>query len=67
VIQGQLHVTTEIGQGRRGAGKGALGIDHPLRAPQFTEAAGEDRRGGELGQRTEEGQPAGLERRLQVF
>ena len=62
-----VRVTTEIGQGRRGAGEGTLGIDYPLRAPQVAEAAGEDRCGSELGQHAEEGQPAGLEHRLQVF
>src|SRR3954469_22588607 len=62
-----VRIATEIGQDRRRAGKGALGIDHPLRAPQFAEAAGEDRCGGKTGQRAEERQSAGLERRLQVF
>src|SRR4051794_18303101 len=62
-----VRIATEIGQDRRRAGKGALGVDHPLRTPQFTEAAGEDRCGGKTGQRAEERQSAGLERRLQVF
>ena len=62
-----VRVATEIGQDRRGAGEGALGVDDPLGAPQFAQAAGEDRCGGEIGERAEEGQPAGLERRLQAF
>src|SRR5215213_8110023 len=53
-----VRIATEIGQDRRGAGKGALGIDHPLRTPQFAEAAGEDWCGGETGQRAKERQSA---------
>ena len=30
-----VRVTTEIGQGRSGAGEGTLGINYPLRASQF--------------------------------
>src|SRR4051812_38030400 len=56
-----VRIATEIGQDRRGTGKGALGIDHPLGAPQFAEAAGEDWCSGETGQRAEERQSAGLE------
>src|SRR5689334_18704092 len=48
-----VRIATEIDQDRRGTGKGALGIDHPLRVPQFAEAAGEDWCGGETGQRAE--------------
>jgi hypothetical protein len=62
-----VRIATEIGQDRRGTGKGALGINHPLGASQFAEAVGEDRCGGETGQRAEERQSAGLERRLQAF
>src|SRR3954454_19015895 len=32
-----VRVATEIGQDRRGTGKGAFGIDPPLRTPQFAE------------------------------
>src|SRR3954465_13644695 len=56
-----VRIATEIGQDRRGAGKGAFGVDYPLRAPQFAEAVGEDRRGSETGQRAEECQSAGIE------
>src|SRR3954449_7244271 len=55
-------IATEIGQDRRGTGKGALGIDHPLRTPQFAEAAGEDWCGGETGQRAKERQSASVRR-----
>src|SRR3954452_4476920 len=46
-----VRIATEIGQDRRGAGKGTLGIDHPLRTPQFAEAAGGDWCGGGAGPR----------------
>jgi hypothetical protein len=62
-----VRVAPEIAQDRRGAGERALGIDDPLGAPQFAQASGKDRCGGETGQRAKELQSAGLERRFEVF
>jgi len=62
-----VRVAPEIGQHSRGTGKWALGVDDPLDPPQRGQAPDEHGRVGKSGERAEEAELSGLERRPELL